>query len=189
LRAARVQGSIGPEQVKKDRPQVLFVHAPRDALEMQLLAQQRPERGVVEHRARGMHEPAAGHQREDPLQARAQHADGIRLDHVVYAEFPPYLLDGVDRVPEVGGIGGERDGAHGACRRAGDDLKRRPGAASQLLGDALEHADLIGRACAATRQDQAENRCVWILEVRIHVPGSLARSGRSAECIDRIIQA
>ena len=52
-------------------------------------------------------------------------------------------------------IGGERDGAHGAGRGAGDDLERAAGTALQQFRDALEHADLIGGARAAAGQNQA----------------------------------
>ena len=41
-------------------PQMLLVHAARDALEMQIPAQQLPQRRVVEQRARRMHQPPPG---------------------------------------------------------------------------------------------------------------------------------
>jgi len=115
-----------------------------------------------------MHQPPPGGQREDPLQTGTQHAGRVRLDHVVNAEIAPHLLDGIDGVPEVGGVRSKRDGAHRSGGGAGDHLKRASGAAAQLLGDALEHADLVCRARAAAGQDQAENRFVGLLQHRIH---------------------
>jgi hypothetical protein len=139
-----------------DGAQMLFVHPARNALEPQVLAQQFPERGVVEQRARRMHQPPSGDQRQDPVQPRPQDADRIRLDHVVNPEFPPHLLDDVNRVAEVSGIRGERNRAHRAGGRAGNHLERAAGAPAQLFGDAFEHPHLIGRARPAARQHQAE---------------------------------
>ena len=139
-----------------DRLQVLLVHAARNAVEIEVFAQQLPQRRVVEQRARRMHQPASGEQREDPVKSRLEHARKIRLDHVMHAKLPPHLLDGIHRMPEMRRVRGNRDGAHGPGRGAGDDRKGVAGAATQELGDTLEHADLIRGARTAAGQYQTE---------------------------------
>ncbi len=172
LRNTRAQGSIGggggvkshririgvARGADADRLQMLLVQAARDAVEVQLLAQQIPQRRVVEQRMRRMHQPAAGDERQHPVQSGPQHAGGVRLEHLVHAKIAPHSFDGIHRAPEVRRVRGERDGADGAGGGPGDDGKRTRGTAPQQFRDALEHADLVGGARAAARQHQAQVR-------------------------------
>ena len=81
--------------------------------------------GVLSNSERGgCTSHAAGESASDQCSPDLQHAGRVGLDDVVHAEFAPHPLDGVDRVSEMRGIGGERDGADGAGGGAGDHLKR-----------------------------------------------------------------
>ena len=135
--------------------QMLLVETARDPVEIQLRAQQIPQRRVVEQRVRRPYQPAAGDEGQHPVQAGLEHTQRVGLEHMVNSEVAPHALDRVHGLPEMRRIGRQCDGAHGAGGGPGDDGERAGRAAPQDLGDPFEHADLVGRPRAAAGQYQA----------------------------------
>ncbi len=154
-----------------DGVQVRLVQAARNAVEMQMRAQQLPQRCIVEQGMRRLHQPTAGEKRQEPMQPRSHHAERVRLEHVMHPKFAPHSLDRINGTAEMRGIRCQRDGAHGARRGAGNDGERTGRTAPQQIRDALEHADLVGRAGTAARQHQAE-----LSGLRNHVSASMRSS-------------
>ena len=168
-----------------DGLQALLVQISRNSVEIQILPQQLPQRGIVEQRTRRMNQPAPGEQRQHPVQSGLQDADRIRPDHLVHPEVAPHPLNGVYGLPEMRRIRGESDGADRAGGSAGNDLKRAAGTAPHKLGDALEHAHLIGGARPAAGQYQPQLGCIVIHDFEYakgprRICGPASRSGESA---------
>ena len=90
------------------------------------------------------------------MHAGAQHRAGIGAEHLPDLEIAPDPLQIADSDPEPVGMHGNCgcvDGAGGGARHDGKGIRRSCG---QQVGDCPQHADLIRRPCAPTRQDQPD---------------------------------
>jgi hypothetical protein len=123
------------------------------------------QRLVVEQRARAGAPPAGDHPADrhhrQPARTGADHADRVRAIDLLGAEVLPDVDEAGDRLVEAVGAAGERCGVDRAGRRPGDHRERIAAVDSALapdLGDRLQHADLIGGACAPAGQYQAGAR-------------------------------
>jgi len=137
-----------------------------DAVEVDHLRQQRVQRRVVQQRARtqlahARDRPAHGHHRE-PARAGADHAERVGAIDLLDMHVLPHPHELGDAGVGVVGVGGQRGRVERAGRGAGQHrigvAGRRPGLAPDAVHGA-QHADLVGGASAAAREDQASGGC------------------------------
>ena len=151
----------------RQRAQMALGNQPGQARQRhQIGLQQLAQRRVVEQRARAHAAPAGQgptqRQQAQPARAAAQHAQCIGAIDMFCVQMTPDMGHLPHREVEVVGAAGQCRGIDRAGRRAGDDRKgvgpmSMPAAAPDM-GNGFEHADLVGSAGAAAREQQARER-------------------------------
>ncbi|MNH15321.1 hypothetical protein D3C79_749330 [compost metagenome] len=128
-----------------------------DAIQVQVRLQQAAQRAAVEQRHGGL---AA-----QPQQAVADEAAGlahdpgpVAADDQMAAKILPEGSEPLHGLVEVHGTTGQGDGVDGPGGGADNDRERVVRAGGQQLGDARQHADLVGSAGAAARKDETGYR-------------------------------
>jgi hypothetical protein len=141
-----------------------------------LVVEQRPRPGAAPARDR----PADRHHRQ-PARAGADDAERVGAVDLLGAEVLPDVDEAGDRLVEAVGAARERSGVDRARRRAGDHRERVAALGSALapdLRDRLQHADLVGSACAAAGEHQPGCACRVVHRAPWRPPAEGAMIGR-----------
>ncbi|MNZ86363.1 hypothetical protein D3C78_1051820 [compost metagenome] len=141
----------------RDGAQLLGGQGVGDTVQVQVRLQQPAQWAAVQER----HWRRAAHAQQvvgDEAAGLTDHTGPIAADDQVAAEVLPEGGEPLYGIVEMGGAAGQGDGVDGAGGGADDDRERVVRASGQQLGDAGQHADLVGSAGAAARKDKTGYR-------------------------------
>src|SRR5581483_2430882 len=110
---------------------------------------------VVEHRLRRREQHTSRDERQHPVEASAQHVHRIDMKNLVGMEVCPDALQTQNGTTPLMSLRGQY-GRGDAARGGPDDHLKRIASPRQQLSQRKQHANLVGRAGATARQDEAD---------------------------------
>ena len=137
--------------------------------EIEIALEQLLERRVVEQRNGLIVECAAGQHGPHPSRAVTEGSKRIRAVDVIDVNVLPHRHQAPHAEPEIVRVDRENRGVHGARGSAADNRERTCDVRRIELGQRAQHADLISRAGASARHDQACLMLRWPV-VLVHAP-------------------